>query len=176
MRAIAYLMPLLLVTACGGGGEAETNEAAPAATSITAGQWELTSEVSDFRTVDQGQPKIDTPVGTRATSSVCVGADTRPPTSFFAGDGYACEYGAYYVRNGRINVTLACGREGLSGSIPISAEGRITDDGVEFTRTIRTVLASDGDVEITATVTGRRTGDCTPEADPAAGNEATPAG
>ncbi len=173
MRAIAWLIPLAFVTACG--GEAETNDAASTATTIVAGQWELTSEVSDFRAVDQGQPKIDTPTGTRATNSVCVGADTRPPTALFAGDGYACEYGAYYVRNGRINVTLACTREGLSGSIPISAEGRITDEGIEFNRTIRTVLASDGDVEITAAVTGRRTGDCVAEADPA-GNAATPAG
>ena len=173
MRAIACMLPLLLVTACGG-GEAEADEAAPAATTITAGQWELTSEVSNFRTVDEGRPKIDTPVGTRATESVCVGEGTRPPTAFFAGEGYACEYGAYYVRNGRINVTLACTREGLSGSIPISAEGRITAEGVEFTRTVRTALVSDGDVEITASVNGRRTGDCTPEADD--GNAAAPAG
>ncbi|MBX3561123.1 MAG: DUF3617 family protein [Sphingomonas sp.] len=175
MRAIACMFPLLFATACGG-GEAEVNEAAPVATTIVAGQWELASEVTDFRSVDQGQPTIDTPVGTRSTGAACVGADTRPPTAFFAGEGYACEYGAYYVRNGRINVTLACTREGLSGSIPISAEGRITADGVEFTRTIRTVLVGDGDVEISANVTGRRTGDCAPEANDSEDNAAAPAG
>lgn len=174
MRVIACVFPLLFVAACGG-GEAEVNEVAPAAATIEAGQWELASEVTDFRGVDEGAPKINTPVGTQATNSVCVGTDMRPPTAFFAGEGYSCEYGAYYVRNGRINVTLACTRAGLSGSIPVSAEGRITAEGVEFTRTIRTVLAGDGDVEIGANVTGRRTGDCTPEAT-GDGNAAAPAG
>lgn len=173
MRAIACMIPLLFAAACGS-GESEVKDVATTASTIEAGQWELASEVASFRSVDEGQPKIDTPVGTRTTNAACVAADTRPPTAFFAGDGYACEYGAYYVRNSRINVTLACTRDGLSGSIPISAEGRITADGVEFTRTVRTVLAGDGDVEIAATVTGRRTGDCAPDA--AGGNSAAPAG
>lgn len=166
MRAIACMLPLLFAAACGGGGEStiETNEAATAAPStIEAGLWELTSEVTGFRQTDQGRPRINTPVGTRAASNACVGADTRPPTAFFAGEGYLCDYGAYYVRDGRVNLTLSCAREGLSGMIPISIEGRVDEDGVEFTRTIRTMLATDGDVEIAARVTGRRTGDCTPE-------------
>lgn len=178
MRAIACLVPLLFVTACGS-GEAETNEAEPIAaapSTIDAGLWELASEVTRFRATDEGRPRIDTPVGTRATNSVCVGADTRPATAFFAGEGYVCNYGAYYVRNGRVNVTLSCAREGLSGTIPISVEGRLSEAGVEFTRTIRTMLATDGDVEIAATVTGRRTGDCTPAPDETDGNSAAPAG
>ncbi len=177
MRAIACLCPLLFVAACGG-GEAETNDAAPAtmAASLDAGLWELTAEVASFRSTDEGRPRIDMPVGTRATNNACVGAGTRPPTAFFAGEGFLCNYGAYYVRNGRINVTLSCAREGLSGTIPISIEGRIDSEGVEFTRTIRSMLATDGDVEIAANVIGRRTGDCTPEPSEAGGNEAVPAG
>ncbi len=179
MRALACMLPLLFATACGGGAETKTesNEAAASAPStIEAGLWELTSEVTRFRPTDQGRPRINTPVGTRATSSVCVGADARPPAAFFAGEGYLCDYGAYYVRNGRINLTLSCARDGLSGTIPISIEGRVEEDGVEFSRTIRTMLATDGDVEIAATVTGRRTGDCTPEPGAAASNAAPPAG
>lgn len=171
MRKIAF-MPVLLLAACSG-ETAEKNEAAPAAANIGPGQWELASEVTGFNRVDDGEPRIDTPVGTRATESVCVGAGERPLTAFFAGPGYDCSYGSYYVRNGRINVTLACTRAGLDGQIPIATEGRVLADGtVEFTRTTRTILASDGDVEITARVTGRRTADCTAEA--AGDNEAAP--
>lgn len=157
MRATMFL-PLLLLSACGSGA-AEKNEAAPAPARIADGQWELTSEVTAFRTVDDGAPRIDAPVGTRATASVCVAGD-RPPPEFFAGDDYDCSFGDYYVRGGRINVTLNCTREGLSGQIPMTIDGRFTGDTAEFTRDIRTVLSSDGDVEVTASVTGRRTGDC----------------
>lgn len=160
MRFMA-LIPLALVAACGGGG-AEENKAAPRAASLAAGQWELASEVTTFRTVDQGAPKIDTPVGTRATQSVCV-AGGRPPSALFAGEGYRCNFDNYYARNGRLNVTLQCAREGLSGSIAMSIDGNFEDGTLEFDRDIRTILASDGDVEIVEHVTGRRTGECTPE-------------
>jgi hypothetical protein len=158
MRAIA-LMPLLFVAACGGGA-AEKNEVVAAPARIADGQWELTSEVTAFRALDEGAPKINTPVGTRATASLCVAGD-RAPVEFFAGDGLDCEVGAHYVRNGRINVTLNCTREDLSGPIPVTADGRYTADTVDFERNTRTILASDGDVEIMTHVTGRRTGDCT---------------
>lgn len=163
MRKIVAL-PLLFAAACGS-TPAEKNEAAPAAAaSIAAGQWELTSEVTSFRTVDQGAPKINTPVGTRATQSICVSGD-RPSDDFFAGDDLTCTDGAYYARNGRLNVTLSCTRQGLDGQIGIGADGNFTADSVTFTRNTRTVLASDGDVEIDTRVTGRRTGDCAPAAE-----------
>ncbi len=172
MRAIAFI-PLLCLAACGG-GESQKNEAAPAAASnIAAGQWELATEVTAFRAADAGAPKINTPVGTRATESVCIG-EGRPPAAFFAGDGYACTDGAYYVRNGRLNVTMACTRAGLDGSIEIMADGTFGADSTEFSRTTRTMLTSDGDAEITTRVTGRRTGACTPGGD--GGDNAATAG
>lgn len=158
MRVIA-LLPLLFVAACSG-GEAPKNETAAAPARIAEGQWELASEVTAFRVVDNGTAAINTPVGTRATQSICVSGD-RAPAEFFSGDGFDCSTGAYYARNGRINVTLSCTRDGLSGQIPIGANGTFTADSAEFERSVRTVLAGDGDVELTARVTGRRTGDCT---------------
>lgn len=163
MRALA-LVPMLMLAACGS-GTAEKNGAAPAATaaSIAAGQWELTTEVTAFDAQDDGTPRINTPVGTRGTETVCVGAE-RPSDAFFTGENFDCGDGSYYVRNGRMNVTLACRREGLTGQIPIAAEGGFTADTVEFNRTVRTILSTDGDVELTQRVTGRRTGDCAPDA------------
>lgn len=161
MRALA-LLPMLMMAACGS-GTAEKNVAAPAAAaSIAAGQWELTTEVTAFETQDDGTPRINTPVGTRATETVCVGAD-RPSDAFFTGADFDCGDGSYYVRNGRMNVTLACRREGLTGQIPIAAEGTFAADTVEFNRTVRTILSTDGDVELTQRVTGRRTGECAPD-------------
>ena len=159
MRIMACTILLVAVAACG--GEAEQNVAAPKASRLTPGQWELTSEVTAFQTVDQGEPKIDTPVGTRATEQVCVG-EGRPPAALFAGEGYRCNFGDYYLRNGRINITLQCAREDLSGSVPITVGGDFDAESLDYTRELRTVLATDGDVQITARVSGRRTGECSP--------------
>ena len=167
MRRIIACTCVLVVVACGSGGS-EQNKSATRAATLAEGQWQLTSEVTAFNKADQGTPQIDTPVGTRATESVCLGAG-RPPPELFAGQGYDCTYDSYYARNGRLNVTMICRREGLSGNIPTTADGRFEADSMEYTRDIRTALAGDGDVQITSRVTGRRTGDCTPEAP--AGNE-----
>jgi hypothetical protein len=159
MRALA-LLPLLFVASCGGG--AAENKAAPAAAAPSPGQWELTSEVTLFRKADQGTARINTPAGTRATQSLCVAAGGQLPTEMFSGDGFTCSYATYYVRNGRANVTVNCRREGLTGDIPMTVEGTFTADSISLHRNLRTFLTGDGDVEINADVTGRRTGACTP--------------
>ena len=161
MRALA-LMAFVCVAGC---GEAPAENKTERAASLAPGQWELTSEVTAFRQTDRGRPSINTPVGTRTTASLCVGAGSELPTAFFAGEGYRCAYGtgSYYVHGGRINVTLACTREGLIGNITMSADGTFQANSAEFRRNLRTILVADGDVEIESRVTGRRTGDCTPE-------------
>lgn len=161
---ILGVMPLLLVAACGGGGT-EKNEAAATAAPPATGQWELATEVTAFRAADEGRPKINATVGTRATENVCVGEGERLPTLFLSGEGYECSYGTYYARNGRLNATLDCRREGLDGPIAILAEGSSQGETIEFTRSVRSALATDGDVEISMRVTGRRTGDCTAAAE-----------
>jgi hypothetical protein len=167
MRFLA-LIPLLSLAACGG-GEAEQNKTAAVAARPAAGQWELTSEVTAFRTTDSGAPKINTPVGTRATESVCVGAGQQVPTAAFSGENYRCNYDNYYVRNGRINVTMQCARDDLEGAVPMTADGTFEENSFEYNRNLRTVLTTDGDVEITTRVTARRTGECAPE--PEDGNQ-----
>jgi hypothetical protein len=170
MRRIAGIAVLALA-ACGGGGGEENKAATSRPANIAAGQYQLTSEVTAFRVVDGGRGQIDAPVGTRTTESVCIGSG-RPPTTLFSGAGYHCQYDNYYVRRGRINVTMACWRDGLTGNIPMIVDGPFTADTIEFVREIRTSLDGPGDVEISTHVTGRRTGDCTPApADPATANK-----
>jgi hypothetical protein len=163
MRILA-LIPLLFVASC---GEAPSGDKAePVTAAFTPGQWELTAEVIRFQPADHGTPKIAAPVGTRTTGSYCAARGHELPTEFFSDPGYRCNYGSYYVRNGRVNVTLSCTRPGLSGGIAISAEGRFEAGSVEFERDLRTALDGDGDVAIAARVTGRRTGDCAAQTGP----------
>ena len=162
MRALA-LIPFVFVAAC---GEAPAeNKAEPAAAALAPGQWELTAEVTSLRKTGQGNPRIETPVGTRATQSLCVGAGHELQTAFFAGEGHRCSYGTYYVRNGRVNLTMRCTREGVDGTITMSAEGTFQASSVEFRRNMTTMLTAGGNVAAEARVTGRRTGACTPDAD-----------
>jgi hypothetical protein len=164
MRSPA-LIAVSLLAACGAAPE---NKTAPVAAAPAPGQWELTAEVTRFAKSDQGTPRINTPVGTRATESVCVGPGDQVSSTLFSGAAYTCTYPTYYVRNGRVNMTLNCRREGLSGDIPMNVNGTFEANSIAYTRNLRTSLATDGDVEVDARVTGRRTGDCTPQA-PAAG-------
>lgn len=160
MRWIACI-PILAVAACGG-GTAEENKSQAKAESIAAGQWELSSEVTAFSTVGPGTPRINTPVGTRATETVCVGAGSQPTAALFSGTGYDCRYQTYYGRHGRATATLFCSREGLEGNITMTAEGQFGADSIEYTRDLSTALVGAGDVRISSRVTGRRTGDCAP--------------
>jgi len=171
MRSIACIAVVALA-GCGGGGGEENKAATSRPANIAAGQYELVSEVTAYRVVDGTTGQIAAPVGTRTTESVCVGSG-RPPTTLFSGAGYHCQYDNYYVRRGRINVTMACWRDGLSGNIPMIVDGPFTADTIEYVREIRTSLDGPGDVEISAHVNGRRTGDCTPApAEAAPGNKA----
>ena len=158
MRALA-LIPLLALASCGD-QPAETKAAA--ATVPSPGQWELTSQVTRFVKADQGTPKINTPVGTRETQSVCVAPGMQLPSEVFSGANFTCSVSTYYVRAGRANATLNCHREGLTGDIPITVNGTFEAETMTLHRSLRTVLAGDGDVQIDADVSGRRTGACTP--------------
>jgi len=167
MRALAVI-PFFVVAACG--ETPSENKAQPAQAQFSPGQWELTSEVTALTKTDTEAPRINTPAGTRATNSVCAAEGHQLPTAFFAGEGYHCTYGAYYVRNGRVNVTLSCRRDGLQGGMTMSADGTYQGDSVTFTRNLRTNLTTEGDAVIDSRVTGRRTGDCTAEASGAEGH------
>jgi hypothetical protein len=153
------LIPLLLASGCGSSGP-EEKKAARAA-SLEAGQYALESEVATLASQDEGAPAINTPAGTRASQNVCVGGSGRVPTELLSGEGYDCTYDNYYFRNGRINVLLSCTREGLQGNISMSVDGTFEAGQLSYDRKVRTILASDGDVQIDLSVTGRRTGDCT---------------
>jgi len=161
MRALA-LLPLLFVASCG--DSAAENKAAAAAEALSPGQWALTSRVTRFRNTDQGRARIDTPVGTSATQSLCVAPGGRLPTELFSGEGFTCTYATYYARAGHANVSLYCHREGLSGDIPMTVDGTFTADSINLHRNLRTILSTDGDVEIDADIAGHRTGACTPAA------------
>lgn len=162
MRLIA-LTPLLALVACSEGGEPTNNEAkAPAANQLTAGQWEITTEVVKVTQRDNAPPAIASPEGSRTSTSTCVAeADVKKPQpALFAPEGSTCTYRDIYMRGSRINATLACERPGLSGSIATAVNGSFTADTLEATAVTETSLTGEGDVSIDAKLTGKRVGPC----------------
>jgi hypothetical protein len=163
MRFIA-LVPLLVLAACSEGAAPTKQDAeAPPAEQLSAGQWEMTTEVTRLTPRDKGAPAIKTPEGSRSTTSSCVAeADVKKPQpALFAPEGSECSYRDIYMSGGRLNATLACSRAGLGGTIATNVNGSFTATTFEGDATSETSLSGDGDVRIDAKLTGRRTGDCT---------------
>lgn len=169
-KSFAGFAAVLALGACGGGEENKANAAADA---LQPGQYEVTAEVTQFRAADEGKPKINTPVGTRTTRSVCVTGTPLPP-DLFADEGFQCSTaGEAFARSGTLNLNLRCTRPGLQGEMGYSVSGSFEQDSFEAQRSLRTLLSTDGDVVIASKLTGRRTGECTAAA-PAAGDAKAP--
>jgi hypothetical protein len=161
----AIVIAALFAAGCSGGEEAPApkQEKAAAAAAMSAGQWTTASEVTRFSQADKGAPRINTPVGTKASGGACLGAGDakKPNPALFVGDGYDCTYRDSYMSAGTISANLECKRAGLSGLVMVNVSGSYTADTFDAEVATITHLATDGDVQIGTKVTGRRSGECT---------------
>ena len=154
---ILMMVPLCLLAACG--GEEKKPEETAAAT-MSAGQWEVSSDVTSFRSTDKATPALKAAVGDKSTVSTCVepGDAAKPKPELFAGEGYECKYKNDYIKNGRINASITCKRDALEGEIMMSVQGSYTGDSFEGTVDTISYLSGDGDFAMNSKITGRRTG------------------
>jgi hypothetical protein len=159
---------LCLVAACSdGGGGAEEKKAEEQAATIEAGQWETSFEVTELRSTDKATPAVKAKAGDKMTSTTCVTEANKaePPPELFAGQGYKCSYKTSYIRNGRLNASLACRHSSVSGEMVMSVNGSYSAASFEGTVSTTTYLPGDGDFQMTRNITGRKTaGACTAEA------------
>jgi hypothetical protein len=176
MRSLV-LLPLVILTACSGGGDDAATQAKAKAEAVknlklAAGQWETVAQVSKLTKQDEGTPAINTPEGTKTTGNHCVtqaDADAKkPPAGLFAGGGYDCEYSNFYMSAGTLNAQLSCKRKDVPGDIRMTVDGSYTGETIEANQSISTFLVGSGDVNIQTKLTGRRTGAaCAPTAEEA---------
>ncbi len=157
MRGL-IVIPLCLAAACSGGGEEKKAEQAPDA--MQAGQWEISSEVTDFRSTDKATPALKAAAGDKSAAPACIeaGEEDKPPAAMFAGAGYECDYKDRYISGGRINLTLECEREALEGNVMVSVQGTYKGDSLEGTATATSFLPGEGDFVMNSRISGRRTG------------------
>ena len=158
MRCL-IIVPLCLAAACSGGG-GEEKKAEETAATMQAGQWEVSSEVTGFRSTDKATPALKAAIGDKATAPACIegGKEDKPPPEMFAGVGYECDYKDRYLRGGRINISLECEREALEGKIQMTVEGTYTGDTFTSTANANSFLSGEGDFAMSTKVSGRRTG------------------
>jgi hypothetical protein len=158
MRGPIVIALCLAAAGCSGGGE--ENKAAEAADSLQAGQWEISTEVSDFRSTDKATPALKAAAGDKASAPACIeaGKEEKPPAEMFAGVGYECDYKDRYISGGRINLSLECEREALEGKVMVSVQGTYTGDTLEGTATATSFLPGDGDFVMNSKISGKRTG------------------
>ena len=151
----------LVLAGCSGetpANQTATAEAPPA--SLPAGEYEVAATVASFRSTDGATPIVKVKQGDTSTSRACVGADGAPPPELFAAKGDVCTPQNAYVRNGRMNVTLNCKREGVSGSIMTEVSGSYTADSMKGSATTITSISGSGDYQMAQDFTARRVGEC----------------
>ncbi len=153
---------VLLLTACGGEKPAPVEEA-PA--TLTAGLYEVSSEVTQLASTDKTNPATKLKLGDKGTIQACVAADGEPAPELLAdAEGDKCEIKNSYIRNGRMSAQMSCTREGISGPVMPAMMGSFTADGFEGEINTLTYFNADGDYRLTRNVTAKRIGDCPAEA------------
>lgn len=161
MRLLLIAGGALVLAGCSGetpANQSATAEAPPA--TIPAGEYEVTTTVASFRSTDGATPIVQVKQGDTTTSRVCVGADGAPPPEAFAAKGDVCTSQNAYVRNGRMNLTLSCKREGVAGNIMTEVNGSFTADSMKGAATTITSLSGTGDYDLRQDFTARRVGEC----------------
>jgi hypothetical protein len=124
--------------------------------------------VASFRSTDGATPIVQVKQGDTSTTRACLGADGAPPPELFAAKGDVCTSQNPYARNGRMNLTLSCKREGVFGSIMTEVNGSFTADSLKGSATTITSISGTGDYELRQDVTARRVGECSAPTAPAA--------
>lgn len=160
MRILSVTAAALTVASCG--TEAPTNQANTAAVAATptAGEYEVTTTVTAFRSTDNQTPVVSAKQGDTGTSRACVGADGTLAPELFAASGDQCTAQNAYVRSGRINLALDCTRKGTPGKIMSEVNGSFTAEELKGSMTTTSFIQGPGDYELRQDFTARRVGEC----------------
>lgn len=158
MRALIVTGALLL-SACG--QEAPKTEAPVVPAKLPAGQYEVTSTVTQLTSTDGTPLPSFTKQGETRTAQGCVGEDGLPEPELLAASGDACQLQNPYVRSGRMNFQLDCSRPG-QGKVMADISGKYTADGFTGTLTSTSFFAGSGDYKLVQDITARKVADqCT---------------
>ena len=146
-----------LLTACG--AEAAKPVEAAKSKALSAGEYEIASEVTRLASADKSVPATKLKMGDKSTSRACVATDGKLDPAMFVEAGDKCSATTTYIRSGRLSVQYQCNRSGR-GSVYPNADGNFTADGFEAVVTAATSFSGDGDYNLTRMLKAKRVGDC----------------
>lgn len=181
--AFGILLPAILLAGCGKSPDdiemknasvADVQKAAAKVETITPGQWEVTTEITDVRLpgVAGTDPKIAEAMtqqmkGRSQTQTSCVTPDQArgPSSALIGGDtNGACSFETFSLLRGRLNAVMTCRKDGEPGQMVIATNGTYAGDTIELESVMRVEQTLNQPKEqamrLAAKVTGRRTGDC----------------
>jgi hypothetical protein len=149
----------MVLAACGGEKAAAPKE--EAAEALTAGLYEVMSEVTALDSTDKTTPFTKLKVGDKTVVKACVGPDNKPAPELFAeAAADKCEIKNSYIRYGRLSAQMSCKREGKRGEVMPAMMGSFKTDSFEGEITQLTYFIEDGDYRMTRKVSAKRVGDC----------------
>jgi hypothetical protein len=145
-----------LLAGCSGEPAPKPEEAKAAA--LQPGEYEITARIDEVHSTDKTTPVTKAKAGDPPTiRRACVVAGGIAAEAFSdAGD--KCTTSDSYLRNGRLNLQLACTRP--NGQVMHLADGDFKAGSFEAKLKTATYFAGSGDYEMTRTMTGKRVGDC----------------
>ena len=152
---------LALLSGCGSG--APKPVATEKAKTLSAGEYEVTSEVTKLASADKSTPATSYKMGDKNVTRACIAADGALDPAMFIEAGDSCTAQSTYVRSGRLSVQYQCSRP-ARGYVYPAADGNFTADGFEAVVTVGTAFSGDGDYNLTQHLTAKRVGECPPAA------------
>ena len=169
LKLVATAGLAVVLAGCGGAEQAPPVE--KAASALSAGLYELSSEVTELASTDGSTPAVTLKKGDKSVIKACVAADNKPAPELLAEvEGDKCEIKNSYIRNGRMSAQMSCVREGKNGPVMPAMIGSFTADSFEGEVSSLTYFPDDGDYRMTRKISAKRVGDC-----PAAPAETKPA-
>jgi hypothetical protein len=164
-RLMMVMGVTMALSACG--SEPEVPKAA-AASALTAGLYEVSSEVTSLASTDNSTPATTVKQGEKSSWRACVPADSKPSPELLAEPGDKCEIKNSYIRNGRMSAQMSCTREGVSGQVMPAMMGSFKADSFEGDISTLTYFTGEGDYRLVRKVNAKRVGDCPAGAAPPA--------
>ena len=160
IMGLAATTAVALLGGCG--EEARAPVATEKAKALSAGEYEISSEIATLASADKSTPATSAKVGDKAVTRACVAADGALDPAMFVDAGDKCSAQSSYVRSGRMSIQYSCDRPGR-GKVYPAADGSFTADGFEAVVTVGTSFSGDGDYNLTRKLTAKRVGDCPAE-------------
>lgn len=166
IEKLAALGAVALLAGCG--SEAPKPAAEAKAKTLSAGEYEVSSEVTKLASADKSTPATALKMGEKSVIRACVAADGKLDPAMFIEAGDTCTPQSSYMRSGRMSVQYQCSRPGRGNLYP-AADGNFKADSFEAIVTAATQFSGDGDYSLVRKLTAKRVGDCPAKATPAAG-------